>query len=398
MGTSISDMQAWLSRLERLLTPERIVWLLALIIFLVAWNRGLHLLYAMFSFLLSGLLISYVGSWWQLRGITCQVILPKEIYRADTVNAEVTLSAVGTRNLLSVTLEDKDGVLIEKPAYFDEVDGTGSQSMNMSFNLRGLHCIDKIKVTSCFPFGLVQLSKRINMPVVETTVYPKVSPIRQLPEQIILGSQVDGDIPQHQKLGQDEFAMVREYRDGDEMRNIHWRMSAKHNEWVVKEFDSTKIPAFAVVLNTNRNWGSDENFNPREHMIDIVASLAEKCAQSGCGLLVVLAEDEQYMVKPFQRDLQPLMLRLALWEASESIELNKLTKTLQAYPLVVRFSSKNDELPTFPLQSYQHQINLSFDLSSYPNLGVNAGVKVFKKSNETKRVISSSTQTWGLFG
>ncbi len=393
-------LSKWQTRLEQLITLERVIWLLVLVVFLVAWNRGLHLLYAMLAFLISALIISYVGAWWQLRGLSCSITLPTDAFTEQAAHAKVMMTAQGKRYLLTAQLHDEHQLLSETSlTAFDEFNRVIEQPLAVRFARRGEHQFNQLAVSSYFPFGLVKLTKTFSIKAASCVVYPRVFPLRQLPEQHLLGSQVDGDIPQHLQKAEQDFAMVRAYRDGDEMRHMHWRMSAKHNEWIVKEFDSTKMPAMAVILNSNPAWVIDDAFNPREHMLQVVASLAEKCAQDGCGLLVVLSREQQYQVTPYQRDLQPLLRDLALWQGDSNVGAQEVSSQLKAYPLVIHFNSSQDaHVSSLPLMTYQHQMNICFDQSSYPNFGVNAGIKTTQQGRETHIKIGSSTSLWGIFG
>ena len=389
----------WQVRLENAITIERVIWLLAMVVFLVAWNRGLHLLYAMFAFLISALLISYAGAWWQLLGLSCSVALPKDAFSQQALNAKISISTKRKHYLLAAQLRDDHKSLYETTqASFDELQGQTEQQLTIHFAQRGKHQFEQLSVSSYFPFGLVVLKKNIKIKPVSCVVYPRVYPLRQLPEQHLLGSQIDGDIAQHLQKAEEDFAMVRAYREGDEMRHMHWRMSAKHNEWIVKEFDSTKMPAMAVILNADTNWVIEQEFNPREHMLQVVASLAAKCAQDGFGLLVVLSNNHHYQVKPYQRDLQPLLHELALWQGQPKEDPSDIVSQLKAYPLVIHFNNSHDaHITSLPLMTYQHQVNIGFDHSSYPNFGVNTAARTTKQGRETHINIGSSTQLWGLF-
>ena len=52
--------------------------------------------------------------------------------------------------------------------------------------------------------------------------------------------------------GQDSFAGIREYRRGDSMRHIHWRASARRDEWIVREYEQVENAELVLVLNTCR--------------------------------------------------------------------------------------------------------------------------------------------------
>lgn len=130
----------WQVRLENAITIERVIWLLAMVVFLVAWNRGLHLLYAMFAFLVSAMLISYAGAWWQLRGLSCSVSLPKDAFSQQALNAKISISTKRKHYLLAAQLRDDHKSLYETTqASFDELQGQTEQQLTIHFAQRGEH-------------------------------------------------------------------------------------------------------------------------------------------------------------------------------------------------------------------------------------------------------------------
>lgn len=385
------------AKLERWITLERVVWFLAVVLFLVAWNRGLHLLYGLFSFLVSALVMSYLGAAWQLRRLAIQLLAPEEVFNgtASTIDFRVE----GRGQLLSINLVDTHQVLERNDcALLDELNGVSEIDTEVVFSRRGSHTFTEVTVSSCFPFGLVTISRRIAIDPINITVFPKVSQIRQLPDQFLLGSQEDGELPQHRRQGDQEFAMVREYRQGDEMRHMHWRMSAKFSNWIVKEFDSTQMPYMALILNNSEEWVLATSNNPREHMIEIVASIAEKCAQSGCGLLIIFDDNHEYMVKPFQRDLHDLLYKLALWQGNESYCYSSENHSLTQFPLIMTFSgTESSSSESLLLSPYQHQIDIQFDLASYTGSGLKMGTEKIERGRRTQIKVSNTTNIWGLF-
>src|SRR5690606_41705361 len=54
------------------ITAPRLLWLLALLCFLIAWNRGIALLYGLLALILALLLVSWVLPGWMMRGLQVQ--------------------------------------------------------------------------------------------------------------------------------------------------------------------------------------------------------------------------------------------------------------------------------------------------------------------------------------
>lgn len=387
----------WQARLERGVTMERVVWFLSLVLFLVAWNRGLHLLYGLFSFLISALILSYLGAAWQLRQLSVRLTLPAEAF--CLTDTEVKYEVKGDGQFLTFNLDDPLQVIASQDIIaIDKVNSQKIVTGYLQFKQRGVHRFDRVYISSCYPFGLVTRHKTQSIENAECVVYPKISAIRQLPTQHLLGSQVDGDIPQQQNGGEEEFAMVRTYRQGDAMKNIHWRMSAKYSEWVVKEFDSTKKPFMSIVLNSQSHWVLDNQYDAREHMLEIVASIAEKCAKEGCGLKVILGNNDHYDVQPFQRDLQPLLYKLAIWNGEEALNVSDQFSKLETCPLLLTFSNSMDGPSSLPsLMPHQHNIEFRFNQDSYLGSGIKTGFNKRQEGRTTRIEISRTSSLWGVF-
>jgi len=392
-GEGLIASMTWL---ERHVTLERVLWLLAIVLFLVAWNRGLYLLYGMFAFLLAALTMSYVGAYWQLRQLKAEVLLPSEAHNGLDVNAKILLQGRG--QLLSVRLVDKEGFTDASPIPIDRCEVRREQMFQIRFGRRGLFQLSEVVVTSYYPFGLVHRQRRITVPLVQTIVYPKVHAIKQLPTELQQGAHIQGDMPQQRQHGHEEFSMVRDYRRGDEVKHIHWRLSAKRQSWVVKEFDSTRNPTMAVLLHHDLSW-HQKGYDAIEHMLEIVASLATVCAAQGYGLRIQLDHQNHYDVQPFEQDLQSLMYALSLWEPESSVnDERKLMGQLAQYSVLMVFSALQDApAHPLPLLTHQHLFNVRFDRKTYPAQGLTVPLRRQQKGRETLVQVSSTSQLWGLF-
>ena len=110
---------------------------------------------------------------------------------------------------------------------------------------RGRLPLSGIRVMSRFPFGLFSCSVDINRPA-ELIVYP---PAARLHIDIARDRGfVAGASPARARShgGDEEFAGVREFREGDNVRWIHWRRSAHAGDLVVR--DNRPIQASQLVI------------------------------------------------------------------------------------------------------------------------------------------------------
>ncbi len=93
---------------------------------------------------------------------------------------------------------------------------------------RGIRSSDPLAAETCWPMGLFRIS-RILLPLPEVLVYPEAVDLQLAPKPA--GSE---------GLSRDECEELtgnRRYQPGDNLRRINWRVLAKNQQLVVKEFD-----------------------------------------------------------------------------------------------------------------------------------------------------------------
>jgi uncharacterized protein (DUF58 family) len=130
-----------------------------------------------------------------------------------------------------------------------------------------------------------------------TLVYPRFYTIDHFP--VAMGRRYQpGGIPLSSHLGDSiEFVGTRDYREGDPVRNIHWRSWARHGRPVVKEYQEEYFCRLALVLDTfvprRRNRRADEGF---EAAISVLASIADHFSRSEHVVDILAAGPDVYEV------------------------------------------------------------------------------------------------------
>ncbi len=99
---------------------------------------------------------------------------------------------------------------------------------------RGRLTLRGIRVRSRFPFGLFSCAVDLESPA-ELTVWPTVGAFRRDPFKDSRYARSPSARGGFEHPGQDEFYGVREYREGDNYRWIHWRRSARTGQLVIRE-------------------------------------------------------------------------------------------------------------------------------------------------------------------
>ena len=82
-----------------------------------------------------------------------------------------------------------------------------------------------------------------------------------------------------------ELFQVREYRPGDRIQNIHWKLTAKQEELMVKEHALPK--ACPVILLLNWEKGSWPRSRSKVPFLEAAASLSFSMVDAGCQHYVV---------------------------------------------------------------------------------------------------------------
>ncbi len=107
-----------------------------------------------------------------------------------------------------------------------------------------------------------------------------------------------GGIPLSSSLGDAiEFVGTREYREGDPVKNIHWRSWARRGEPVVKEFEEEYFCRIAIILDTflpERPRPGDHN--AFEAAVSVVASIADYFSRSEYIVDILAAGPDIYEV------------------------------------------------------------------------------------------------------
>jgi uncharacterized protein (DUF58 family) len=135
---------------------------------------------------------------------------------------------------------------------------------------RGLLRFNGVALARPDPFGLVRALVRVPLPQT-ALILPKRY---RLPPLALPGAMKyqQGGVALASNVGRsEEFVALRDYRDGDPLRHIHWRSWAKTGKPVVKEFEDEFFVRHALVLDTFTGQAHGEVF---EEAVSVAASFA----------------------------------------------------------------------------------------------------------------------------
>ncbi|MBK9031365.1 MAG: DUF58 domain-containing protein [Myxococcales bacterium] len=220
---------------------------LALAIGLAAINTGNNLLYLLLAWLLSFILASGVLSELTMRGLRVTRRPAPEVFAGQPFLMEIAVEN-GKAGLASFSIEIEDlidGRPLDKKCYFLKIPPGKVQrtSYRHTFSRRGRYQFEGFRIATRFPFTLFRKS-RDTTDAGEVLVYPKLVPVARLaPRPRQLGSGASD------RLGRrGEFFGLREWKDGDDRRAIHWRSTARTGRLLVREVHDEIERRVTIVL------------------------------------------------------------------------------------------------------------------------------------------------------
>lgn len=144
--------------------------------------------------------------------------------------------------------------------------------------------IQRLKVCDCWGIVPVLLAKNEFRTVL---VMPKPYPVNLVVSSRTKWFPIDGESYAQDKAGEDsaEIYEVREYRAGDRLQKVHWKLSAKENALYIKEF-SYPIGAAVVLLLEGRKSG-EKREDTGTLFIESVVSVSMALLEKECAHYVV---------------------------------------------------------------------------------------------------------------
>jgi uncharacterized protein (DUF58 family) len=244
-----------------------------------AINTGVNLLYLMLAMMLSSIVISGILSEMTFRKLKLSRSLPYSVFAGDHFDATVHIN--NNKRLFpsfSLFVEDSPGSGPElkrfKACYALKVPARHRKTIVYLATImkRGPFTFNGYRVQSGYPFNF--FSKTMRIPGVSSMlVYPRLYELNHA-EVLAGGERADAlrKLSLHVQ-GEEDFRGLKEYRDGDNPRRIHWVSSAKHRKLMLMEFEKQRANRALVILDTYLPVGSPEKLESLEYGVSTAASL-----------------------------------------------------------------------------------------------------------------------------
>jgi uncharacterized protein (DUF58 family) len=262
-------------------TPEgkRFI-LVSALIAVAALNTGNNLIYLILALMLSLMCLSLVILKLMLSKISIDVASHAPVFAGEEAAFSVTVKNRKRRipsYSLSVLSEGMAGA-----AYLPVVAAQAEtvKDVKMFFGRRGLYGAGSFTARSGFPFILFSGEKKMDV-AREVLVYPALCDVGDMVPDV--WGALEGDAMRMAGAGEEIYS-IRDFRQGDDLRRIHWKATAKVADLMVKEYAEHELHRTTILLDNLKNGdlrnnkSLDEVF---EKSVTLCASLAKHFIERG---------------------------------------------------------------------------------------------------------------------
>lgn len=187
---------------------------------------------------------------------------------------------------------------------------------------RGEHTLPPLTIISGAPFGLFTVEQTFTH-TEPFLIYPEVVPLPLRHRRNALSS-VLGDFVSNRDRGDSRnFRSVRDYAPGDDLRQVHWKASAKRDAespLLVREYHR-RLPTRSVLLLDNSARGqSQERCELFERAVVLATSLLWAAHREGTHATLYLLEPDGRWVGQNRWSHQHTMLARVVWNTDLDFE------------------------------------------------------------------------------
>lgn len=241
---------------------------------------GSYLIAAVFWFSSFTLFTSYVLGFFfrPSANINLRRVGLLKVVEGSTLHYRVEVENAGRRTLRFITVEER-GLVPElrpvgPPAVVPEL--APGQSCSVMLNVRGIrrgvYLLTHLQVATALPTGMIKRGQRKQ---VQSEVMVEPLP----PESHLPTFPTDREGQSVARAGTStELIGLREWRSGDQLRDVHWRATARRGELVAKEYADSNFIQRVVWLDVEAKSAREEKI--MDEMIAVAIQLAKESARA----------------------------------------------------------------------------------------------------------------------
>jgi len=307
--------------------------ILTIFLTVAALNSRAILLYLIFSLLYSTLIVSGILGKKTTSGLEVSRLLP------DTVEAGrefiVRLAVKNRKRLIASYAINIDDCPYESPSRLPRTVSIPALGAQQETTLRyravipqrGLAKFRHVRIRSVFPFGFFEqyYTQEIEN---ETIVLPRMGKLLRPLNHFAPGIYEEYATAAARRGPEEEFKAIRDYRQGDNPRHIHWKLSARTGELRLREFEHKLNRQVSIYLDTYIKKEALEDGLVRriERCISFAATLVRDFSRAGFQVNLVAFTPEPVVITDVggRFPLKHTLRHLALAEPNRKHDANDL--------------------------------------------------------------------------
>lgn len=249
---------------------------------------GGQLPYFLFYVFALALLVPLIHSIISIIRLKGEVLLPSEsLYKGDTIDIVYQVDNRSPFLIPYLTVDNKIHSRLSKYQSKRVTSLAGKDlfrhSEAIGLNKRGYFEIGEIEVIVQDIFKLFSFKKKIATDT-SLLVYPKTIKINSFRTS---SSQQQGDLVSSDSIFQDKSRVntFRDYLEGDSIKSMHWKLSAKKDSPMVKLFDTRVDSNIAIFLDNSFNsYLKDIDNRLEDKAVDVSLSIIDYCLENNLNL------------------------------------------------------------------------------------------------------------------
>ena len=282
------------------LKKEATLLFLAVFYFLIATNTQTGWLFVLSAFLLGVLVISWVLSRRSIHNLDVTAKIHGEAQKGKSLRVEVLLSNGSSKPVHEPRIEmerpdwarstpDFQWAIPKMPA-----ESSARTSYSMVPVVRGEHSLPPLRIICGAPFGLFTVVKSVGT---ERTllIYPEIEKLPQLKSRSRAATAL-GELTSPTGRGDTHsLRSVREYRPGDDLRQVHWKASARlgpGSPLLVREHHAPAPNRVLLFVDTSGKGAEAGIHQPFERAVALAASILWSATRDGTQAGLALRADD----------------------------------------------------------------------------------------------------------
>lgn len=203
---------------------------------------------------------------------------------------------------------------------------------NIIANRRGYYSSGDLMLVSTDCFGIYSLRRRISSPT-ELIIYPDPNSLSSFR---ISASREAGDLVINNLSYRDRSRIesLREFREGDSIKAIHWSQSAAKETIIVKEFEKRGDSNAVIFIDNNKDvMYLDIDRRLEDLEVDIALGIISHCLEHGVSVSLI-QQDGRTLKKAegsFIRDMKPFLKLLAMLSSNGILSIEEQLEREASY-------------------------------------------------------------------